>query len=236
MAEKQSSSTIEKREQQEADAVEITFFTDPLCCWSYVFEPLWQRLLAEYAGDIKYRYVMCGLLPDWKSFNDPVNSVSRPAQMGPVWMQASHVSGVPIKSEIWIQDPPVSSYPACIAVKCAELQSAAAGEKYLQLVRQRVMTELQNISRQEVLENVAEQLAKEDKNFDVQRFNEDLLNGTGLEAFRSDWQKAQLQRIERYPTLIFRRKGYKAVMLSGYQPYEVLLQAFQQVAPKAEQF
>ncbi len=229
---KEQSGTIKHTEEQKADAVEISFFTDPLCCWSYVFEPSWQRLLKEYAGEINYRYIMCGLLPDWNSYNDPVNSVSRPAQMGPVWMQASHVSGVPIKGEIWIKDPPVSSYPACIAVKCAELQSAALGEKYLQLVRRRVMTEVQSISRQEVLENVAEELAKQDSDFDVQRFTNDLLNGTGLEAFRSDWQKAQLQRIERYPTLIFRRKGYKAVMLSGYQPYEVLQQAFQQVAPE----
>lgn len=214
-----------------ADTVEITYFTDPLCCWSWAFEPVWKKLINEFANHITYQYVMCGLLPDWNSYNDPVNSVSRPIQMGPVWMQASHISGVPIKSELWITDPPVSSYPACIAVKCAELQSQSLGEQYLQLTREAVMLNLRNISKQEVLITIAEKLAKTNSDFDIQRFADDLVNGAGLEAFRADWNKAQMQRIERYPTLILKRKNHRSILFSGYKPYESLLQAFQQIAP-----
>ena len=225
-----------KPEQQpiatpKADTVEILYFTDPLCCWSWAFEPAWKKLISEFANHITYQYVICGLLPDWKSYNDPINSVSRPAQMGPVWMQASHVSGVPIKSELWITDPPVSSYPACIAVKCAELQSRSFGEQYLQLAREAVMLNLQNISKQEVLVNIAENLAKTNPGFTVQRFEDDLVNGAGLEAFRADWNAAQMQRIDRYPTLIFKRKNHRSILFSGYTPYESLLQAFRQIAP-----
>ncbi len=214
-----------------ADTVEITYFTDPLCCWSWAFEGAWKRLINEFANHISYKYVMCGLLPDWNSYHDPINSVSRPAQMGPVWMQASHVSGVPIKSELWIIDPPVSSYPACIAVKCANIQSPSFGEQYLQLTREAVMLQLQNIGKQEVLVNIAEKLAKTNSDFDVQHFADDLVNGAGLEAFRADWNWAQMQRVERYPTLIFKRKSHRSILFSGYKPYEALLQAFQQIAP-----
>lgn len=214
-----------------ADTVEITYFTDPLCCWSWAFEPAWKRLTSEFANHISYQYVMCGLLPDWKSYNDPINLVSRPAQMGPVWMQASHISGVPIRSELWITDPPVSSYPVCIAVKSAHLQSPLFGEQYLQLAREAVMLEMQNISRQEVLENIAQKLAKTNPGFNRQRFAEDLVNGVGLEAFRADWNGAQMQRIERYPTLIFKRKNQRSILFSGYKPYQALLQVFQQIAP-----
>ena len=218
--------------EQQADKVEITFFTDPLCCWSWALEPHWQRLLSEYKEHIKWKYCMVGLVPDWKSYADPVNSVNRPAQMGPVWMQASHISGVPIASEIWITDPPVSSYPACIAVKCAEMQSPFLGELFLRLLREGVMLHLQNISREDVLLNIARQLAEQQDSFHVERFTDDLYNGNGQEAFRQDWHQTQLQRIERYPSLIFRRKGHKSILLSGYQPYEILLKAFLQMAPE----
>ncbi len=214
-----------------ADTVEIIYFTDPLCCWSWAFEPIWKKLISEFANHVSYQYVMCGLLPDWKSYHDPINSVSRPAQMGPVWMQASHISGVPIKSELWITDPPVSSYPSCIAVKCADIQSHPFGEQYLQLAREAVMLQLQNISQQEVLVTIAEKLAKTNPGFDLQRFEDDLVNGIGLEAFRADWNRAQMQRIDRYPTLVFKRKSHRSILFSGYKPYESLLQAFQQIAP-----
>ncbi len=109
--------------QQKADQVEITYYTDPLCCYSWAFEPQWRRLRYEFEGRISWQYIMGGLLPGWNNYNDELNSVSRPVQMGPVWMQASHISGMPMPNRIWLEDPPASSYPACIAVKCAQPQT-----------------------------------------------------------------------------------------------------------------
>src|ERR1044072_7891663 len=93
-----------------ADQVEIVYYTDPLCCWSWAFEPQWRRLLFEYQGDIEWKYCMGGLLPAWDSYDDTVNNVTRPIQMGPVWMHAAQVSGMPIQTRIWMNDPPASSY------------------------------------------------------------------------------------------------------------------------------
>jgi putative protein-disulfide isomerase len=47
--------------------------------------------------------------------------------MGPEWMQAGRIAGLMVADKIWITDPPSSSFPACIAVKCAEDQSTALG-------------------------------------------------------------------------------------------------------------
>ena len=212
------------------DKVSITYFTDPLCCYSWAMEPQWRRLQYEYAGSITVQYIMGGLLPDWTSFEDNINNISRPAQMGPLWMQASDVSGMPMKTTIWHTDPPVSSYPACIAVKCAQLQSTGAGARYLRLQRESLMLHGNNISKQEILVDVAEQLAIEIPQFDIQRFAQDLVNGTGLEAFRNDMHIVQIQNIQRFPALLFRRLGYPSVLVTGYKPYPVLLQAFGQVA------
>ena len=93
---------------QEADGIEIVFYTDPLCCWSWAIRPQWQRFLSSLGGPVKVSYKMAGLLPSWKHFNDTVNSLSKPIQMGPEWMHARVISGVDIDDRIWIIDPPAS--------------------------------------------------------------------------------------------------------------------------------
>ena len=66
-----------------ARQVEIIYYTDPLCSWSWAFEPQWRRLRYEFGSQICPRYVMCGMISDWQSYSDPFNSVSRPPPNGP---------------------------------------------------------------------------------------------------------------------------------------------------------
>ena len=174
---------------------------------------------------------MAGLIPSWKNYSDPVYFVSRPMQMGPVWLEASQASGMPINDKVWVTDPPASSFPACIGVKCAQLQSEVAGIKYLRLLREAVMLEGQNIAKQEVLVNIAKKLRDI---IDLSKFEMDLTNNTGLEAFRKDWQEVQNQNISRFPSLIVRGANQRAIMITGYRPYAVLLEAIKQVSPLIE--
>lgn len=229
---KQLTANYNNGNQQKADCVEITFYTDPLCCWSWAFEPQWRKLQYEFNDRIVYRYVMSGLLPGWKNYNDPLYSVSRPMQMGPVWHEASLKSGMPIYDKIWVEDPPASSYPACIAVKCAELQSQTAGVKYLRMVREAVMLHGKNIAKQDILTGIAEALAnKHPSLLDTQRFLQDLsVNDNGIDAFRKDLNEVQSRNISRFPTLIMRSSNKPSIMLTGYRPYPVLLDAMKQVA------
>lgn len=224
---------IVENEKVGADRVEITFYTDPLCCWSWGFEPQWRRLQYEYDGQILFRYVMGGLLPSWNNYNDPMFSVSRPMQMGPVWLEASVASGMPIQDKIWVQDPPASSYPACIAVKAAQLQAPQAGVKYLRMLREAVMLHGKNIAKQDVLVDLAKELSSAySGRFDANLFEQDLTNEKGLDAFRLDMQEVQNRAINRFPTLIIRSGNNKAVMITGYRPYAVLVEAIKQVAPE----
>ena len=216
--------------QQRADKLEITYYTDPLCCWSWAFEPQWRRLIYEFAGQIKYRYCMGGLLPGWKNYHDALNSVSKPIQMGPVWMHASQLSGMPVQHNIWMTDPPLSSYPSCIAVKCCGFQSPAAEEAYLRLLREAVMIKGKNISRYPVLLEVAEQLHTIIPAFDLNQFREDLKNDTGLEAFRKDLQEVQYHHINRYPSLVIKNKAKQALIISGYRPYHQLMEIIKKVS------
>ncbi len=205
-----------------AGLLNITYFTDPLCCWSWGLEPIWQQIKNNYDGRINVRYCMGGLLPGWNQFYDAENNVSRPIQMGPVWMHASQVTGLPIDSNIWFRDPPASSYPACIAVKCAGLQSWRAEGEYLGLLRKAVMEQGRNIAKYDVLYDVAKHLAISKPHLlDYTRFSRDMQNENGLEAFRKDMQEIQLSGISRFPSMVFQYPRKKPLLVSGYKPFEV---------------
>ena len=171
---------------------------------------------------------MGGLLPGWKNFNDTVNSVTRPIQMGPVWMHASQMSGMPMDQNVWVKDPPQSSYPACIAVKCAEFQSGQAAGIYVRLLRETIMIHGENIAKQQVLLSTAAKLSAIFPGFDTEQFKKDLKSDKAVEAFRKDLQEIQYHKINRFPSLVIKNND-KAVIISGYRPYPVLLDAIRQV-------
>jgi predicted DsbA family dithiol-disulfide isomerase len=224
------------RQEKEEAVLQIVYYTDPLCCWSWAFEPQWRRLRYELGNQISWRYCMGGLLANWDSYNDPMNAVNRPVQMGPLWFEAKHISGMPIREHIWHVDPPASSYPACIAVKCAALQSAAAEEAYLRVLREAVMLQEKNIAKQEVLLEVANNLSVDHPEvLDLPTFEKNWRSGAGRLPFQNDLQQVHYHKISRFPTLtIVNRQNNKGVMIVGYRPYPVLLQAIEQVTPNLQ--
>lgn len=174
-------------------------------------------------GKLDYRYCMGGLLPTWKHYNDSVNSVTRPLQMGPVWMHAKQLSGMPIDQNIWMRDPPASSYPACVAVKAAAMQSTEAEENLLRLLREEVMLNGGNIAKKEVLFNVAKRLVNIDKDFDLEKFEQDCVGNEAMDAFRKDLAEVQMKRISCFPSLVVKNKD-KAILIAGYHPYGYILE------------
>jgi predicted DsbA family dithiol-disulfide isomerase len=216
-----------------ARALEVVYYTDPLCCWSWAFEPHWRRLCAELSGALDCRYRMAGMIADWGSYSDPLNSVSRPLQMGPIWREAQHLTGVSVDDRIWMEDPPASSYPACLAVKAAELQSAEAADLYLRRLRAAVMTQRRNIARREVLLELADEVAAAAPDrLDADRLRRDLDGPAAREALREDIKEARYRGIGRFPTLTLCLPGGTGIVLVGYRPYEALLSALAGIAPE----
>jgi predicted DsbA family dithiol-disulfide isomerase len=209
--------------QEVKAALDIVYYTDPLCCWSWAMHEQLARFKTAWKGTIHWRYCMGGLLPAWNQYQDSINSISRPAQMGPVWMQASELLGIPMPHRIWVDDPPASSYPACIAVKCATLQSPALGELYFQYVQEAIMLQSLNIAQYEILKLVAERLAASAASFDVNRFYADMRNSNGLEALRKDIQEVKYRSIQRFPSLLIRRIDQRPILITGYKPADALI-------------
>ncbi|MBO9657772.1 MAG: DsbA family protein [Chitinophagaceae bacterium] len=205
---------------------EVVYYTDPLCCWSWGMETAIKKLQATFDATVRWRYCMCGLIPDWKHFSDPVNSVQRPAQMGPVWMHAQAVSGASFDTTLWFKDPPSSSYPACIAVKCVELQNISYVPSFIELLRTACMTNGINIARTEALVSVGELLTLSVDTFDIELFRQDLIGQRARDAFRKDLEEVRIKQIDRYPSLLVRKADNSQVLFSGYRSYDELSNIF----------
>ncbi|WP_343671254.1 DsbA family protein [Chitinophaga sp.] len=211
-------------------ALAVVCYTDPLCCWSWAFEPVLRQLKVEYGDMFTLRYCMGGMLSSWKNYHDPVQAVSRPLQMGPVWMQARQMTGAAIDDTIWFKDPPASSYPACVAVKTAALQSAAMEEKYLYYLWEAVMVKGKNIAKKEVLLEIAAALEAEyPEAFCADRFGIQLGCKATVDAFRTDLQEVSYRRIARFPSLLL-TSGWsgQALLLTGNRPYEAIAKSLDQ--------
>ena len=217
--------------------MEATYYTDPLCSWSWGFEPQWRRLRYEFGTALAWRTRMGGLIPDWGSFSDPVNAVSRPPQMGPVCVEVRHRTGQPLDDRVWVEAPPPSSFPACLAVKAAGLQAAEAGEAYLRRVREAVMTERQDVAERDVLRRLARDVAGATSGLlDADRFDDDLDGPAAAAAFREDLREARYLGLTRFPALTLRRTdgAGHTLLLVGFRPYDVLRRALHHLAPELE--
>jgi predicted DsbA family dithiol-disulfide isomerase len=220
--------------EKKTDRIEIEYFTDPLCCWSWAFEPTWRRFVNENKHAIRWKYRMGGMISDWSNYEDPFNDISRPAQMGPLWLQVKYTTGTEINPGIWLNDPPASSLPACMAVKCAEIQSVAAADILLLLLRKAVMTEEKNIARKEVIFELAQSVQDKYHVLNFEQFKTDWNLNKPLALVKEDMQITKLNNIGRFPTITMQAANGKGIMIVGYRPYPVLLEAFQHFAESLE--
>lgn len=200
-------------------------------------EPAWRRLRYEFGTAVSWTYWMGGLIADWRRYNDPVNAINRPSQMGPYWLYVSQASGMPIEERIWHDDPPATSFPACLAVKAAQRQGADQAEAMLRSLREAVMLERRNVARREVLVEVAREAAEQlpaETSLDAARVQEEMFSDAVIDDFRRDLQEASYRGIQRFPSLIFKRQGARPVVAVGCQSYAAIRSTLEKTAPNLE--
>ena len=204
----------------------ITYYTDPLCSWSWAMEPSWRRLRYAYGPQLEWRYKMGGLVADAATFDDPVNSVHRPAQWAPQWYEVAEKTDMPLDEKLWLENPPDSSYPACVAVKAAQRQGPDRGEHCLRRLREAAMLERRNLAEPQVLE----QLVGEAAGVDADRYLADR-DGPARRDFKEDLRDIRYRQFGRYPTLLLEPGN---LLIVGWRPFDVLRRAVERVAPGIE--
>ena len=209
--------------------VEVDYFTDPLCSWSWAMEPQIVRLRAALAGVARWRVRLVGMI-DGPGFQDPLQDVHRPQQWAPQWTQVQQQTGMPCEPRIWHEDPPLDSRPAALAAAAAFGQGDRQGWALLRRLREAVMLERRNIARREVLEQIADEVASAG-HLDAAAWRADLTSPQTRSRLRDDIHEASYHKIRRYPALLLRPSGApQAMLLVGWRPWQVLERALDELS------
>lgn len=210
--------------------ISITEVTDPFCTWSWGAEPVLRRLEEQYRDQVELTYVMGGLVEDFDGFNDVSNGIRDPEDVASHWEVASERHGMPVDTDIWRENPPRSSYPSSIAYKAAEMQGTERAQSYLRRLREAIATERRDISRRYVLVELADEVG-----LDVDSFTEALSSGEAEAAFENDRQFVHQNRATAFPTFKIETDSDE-IWLRGFQSFEALQEAVEQVAPGLETY
>jgi predicted DsbA family dithiol-disulfide isomerase len=163
--------------------VEVRYYTDPACPWSWGSEPKLRRLMWEFGDALRFSWVMGGLARTYGS-DDLFGETA-------TWLDASAESGMPIDARLWTRNPIASSYPGCLAVKAAAEQGPAAAYRYLRRLREGLMTERKKLDHPDALLGEAGPA-----NLDTERFRIDLASNAITEAFAADIEAVRDPRNE----------------------------------------
>jgi putative protein-disulfide isomerase len=155
--------------------IDAYVYTDPACPWSWAAEPALRRLQVEFGEELEIHYVMGGLAREFK----------RPLETMRHWIDAGDASGMPVDPRLWLDAPPRSSYPACLAVKAAAEQGL--DEPYLRRAREGLAYERRSLDSPEPLV----ELARTVPGLDVERFRVDLASNAIVEAFGADLERTR---------------------------------------------
>jgi predicted DsbA family dithiol-disulfide isomerase len=171
--------------------VEIRYYTDPACPWSWANEPEVRRLMWEFGDEVRFTWVMGGLARQYGSEYRDTHAGVEPgadlvARQMSVWLDATADSGMPIDPRLWAGDPIASTYPACQAVKAAAEQGPDRAYAYLRRLREGLMVERRRLDH---LEALAAEAAP--AGLDVERFRIDLTSNAITEAFAEDLDRVR---------------------------------------------
>ncbi len=219
-----------------APQIAVSYFTDPYCSWCWATEPMLLRLREAYGEQLRFRYVLGGLVRDMGEFYDAANDIGTSAQVAPHWRMVAERSGQPIDERLMedITDPHFSTWPACIAVKAAQRQGDEVGERFLRRLRRAALTERQVIS----LRAVQESLAAEVPGLDLKRWRRDLEGGAAEAAFREDLVECRTYGVTGFPTLLFRHvvgvalpAAERPVLVGGHRSLATYQRVVRSLAP-----
>lgn len=204
--------------------VKIIYYTDPICssCWG--IEPQLRKLKLEYGDYFEIDYRMGGLLPDW-SYNS--GGISKPSDVAHHWDEASLYYEMPIDGNVWLEDPLDSSYPSCIAVKAAQMQSKEKAVNFMRILREKLYLDKKNIAK---WENIAE--AAKIAGLDVPKLKADYDDAE--ELFQDDLNLGKTLGVRGFPTLFLANDDNNQLTVYGSKPYDAYENALVALFPDAK--
>ncbi|KAF2336827.1 DsbA family protein [Flavobacterium daemonense] len=204
--------------------VKIIYYTDPICssCWG--IEPQLRKLKLEYGDYFEIEYKMGGLLPDW-SYNS--GGISKPSDVAHHWDEASLIYEMPIDGDVWLEDPLDSSYPPCITMKAAQMQSKEKAVHFMRVLREKLYLEKKNIAKCNNIEEAALIAG-----LDIQKMKSDFDDAE--ELFQEDLDLGKKLGVRGFPTLFFADQNNNRFAVYGSKSYSEYENALRAAFPEAK--
>lgn len=196
--------------------IELFTFTDPICTWCWGSEPVVRKIRELYGDQLRLVYRMGGLVESVKNFHDPVNKINAMnfySKMGDYWLASSDRHKMPVDPSFFQEYKTDfrSSWPACLAVKAAQMQDEELAARYLRRLREAGLAECKPIHRRKVQMELADEIG-----LDSAKLKEDIDSGAAGHAFETDMQEYHTQGGEAFPFYILRTPAGEELPLNGY--------------------
>jgi predicted DsbA family dithiol-disulfide isomerase len=186
----------------------MSYYTDPACPWSWALEPTLRRLEAEFGSELAFAVTLGGLAREFGA----------PERIALEWMEAGERGSMPVDPRLWLQSPPSSSYPACLAAVAALEQvrvhtadRPSPATVYVRRLREGFACRRRKLDAVEAL--LAE--AQDVPGLDVARLRIDLASDAIVEAFAGHLERTRAQQAS-LPTLLLRDETGRELRLEGW--------------------
>ena len=203
--------------------LEIRCYTDPHCATCWGMEPVLRKLSEVYAGRIRLRPVMGGLVREMRRVDDPAEGDALPAQtvFARRWADACRKRRMPLDTGIFrmIGRDAFSSYPACLAQSAAWLMDHDAARIYLRRLREAFAVDRRDIQVLRVQIALAV-----DCGLGRDRFIATVQDGQAKRAFLEDRRELVNRGISALPAYLLRCDG-REILLTGHTPFEAFADA-----------
>ena len=131
--------------------------------------------MAEFGDEVAITYVMAGL----------AREIARPHEHLHAWLDTAAATGMPVDGRLWLDAPPRSTYPACLAVKAAAEQRLDG--PYLRRLREGFAVGGRRLDTPDAFVTVAGEV----QGMNVDRFRIDLQSNAIVEQFGADLDRAR---------------------------------------------
>lgn len=188
------------------ERIHFTYWSDPLCIWAFVGEDKLEHVFRDFEGSIDVEHRMVPVFGSvLERFATGAWSAGGPKKRCEITKSVAERFGrTEVSGQVWVKDPPASSWPAAAAVKAAfELvkRDALTFERataYLRQLRIACFVEDRNIARRSVLLDVAEQA-----DLPVEALTQLIDDGTAMARLWEDHTARQALGIQGSPTYVF---------------------------------
>jgi predicted DsbA family dithiol-disulfide isomerase len=216
--------------------VDVLHLTDPLCPWSYSFEPTLRAIEARYGDQLHFQTAMIDLVESVKESAEECVSRRRDVAQAILGFRRF---GMPITPHL--RSRAFASEAACRLVKAAERQDPLLAEALLRLLRLAAFTTGLMLDETEVLANLCDRVDGLNAAEAIEEMHSEWVGDAYLRDRATAREPSEIaiklgrsNGASRYsaPTLILRNEAGLTAVVPGFQPLEAVEVALVNLEPR----